>query len=169
MTSSAAPTHFVLRGWHVLAAMLAFFAAIIAVNVAFAVVAVRSFPGEDVRRSYLQGLNYNDTIAARRAQAALGWQANAVVRAGREGVYLEVDLRDRAGAPVNGATLAGELRWPTDARLDRALTFEASGAGRYVARLGVLGEGRWRLRAHAADAAGGALDFEAELQWRASH
>ena len=45
---------FVLRGWHVLAA--AFFGVIIAVNTAFITV-VRSFP---VRRSYTQGLSYNE-------------------------------------------------------------------------------------------------------------
>jgi nitrogen fixation protein FixH len=156
---------FELRGWHVLMAMLAFFGVIIAVNIAFAVIAVESFPGEDVRRSYLQGLQYNQTLAERRAQAALGWRAEADLQQQADGVALQVVMLTREGAPVRGATLAGELEWPTAARLDRTLAFEPAGEGRYIAPLGELQRGRWRLRARAESAEGGALDFEAELIW----
>jgi nitrogen fixation protein FixH len=159
------PAGFVLRGHHVLLGMLAFFAAIIAVNVSFAVIAVRSFPGEDVRRSYLQGLNYNETIAERRAQAALGWRADAVLAGNGADAAVVVNLRTSTGAPLNEAALSGELRWPADGRRDHALTFTRQGDGRYVAEAGALSPGRWRLRARAADTNGGALDFESELTW----
>lgn len=155
---------FEIRGWHVLAVILAFFAAIIAVNVTFAVYAVRSFPGEDVRRSYLQGLRYNDTLAERRAQAALGWRAVALLREEPAGALLEVRLTARDAA-IDGATLSGALEWPTSSQFDRSLNFEPLGGGRYVARLGDLTPGRWRLRARAESTAG-ALDFESELTWR---
>lgn len=155
---------FEIRGWHVLATILAFFATIIAVNVTFAVYAVRSFPGEDVRRSYLQGLHYNDTLTERRAQAALGWRVSTELRGDGDGAVLEVVLRTRDAAAINGAALTGELEWPTNSRLDHALTFEPQGGGRYVARLGVLNAGRWRLRARA-DQGSDALDFESELTW----
>jgi nitrogen fixation protein FixH len=156
---------FEIRGWHVLAALLGFFGAVIAVNAAFAVIAVQSFPGEDVRRSYLQGLQYNETLAERRAQAELGWQAVAAFEAATDGPVLEVSLHTRDGVPVEGAAIEGDLQWPTDARLDRALAFEPVGGGRYVARLAGLAEGRWRVRA-TARRDDGALDFEAELTWR---
>lgn len=159
------PAGFVLRGRHVLFGMLAFFAAIIAVNVSFAVVAVTSFPGEDVRRSYLQGLNYNETIAERRAQAALGWRADATLSRSAGDAVVVVNLSTRAGAPVDDATLSGELRWPADARRDHELIFTRQGDGSYLAPVGALPAGRWRLRARAADASGGALDFESELTW----
>ena len=136
-----------LRGVHVLFGLLAFFAAIIAVNVAFAVIAVRSFPGEDVRRSYLQGLRYNETLSMRRAQAEQGWRVTAVIRDVGERGVVEVVMTTRDGAPVVGADLTGELQWPTDARHDRALRFVAAGAGRYVAPATDLANGRWRLRA----------------------
>lgn len=152
-----------LKGWHVLAAMLAFFAAIIAVNVGFAIVAVESFPGEDVRRSYLQGLNYNDALAERRRQAALGWQASAALAGAGGQARLVVELHDRDGAPLSGLTLRGDLRWPADERLDRALAFAPDGEGRYVAPLDGLQPGYWRLRARAEGANDAALDFEAEL------
>jgi nitrogen fixation protein FixH len=162
------PAGFVLRGHHVLLGMLAFFAAVIAVNVSFAVIAVRSFPGEDVRRSYLQGLNYNETIAERRAQAALGWRADAVLAGSGPDATVVVNLSTRTGAPLNGATLSGELRWPADARRDQTLAFTRQGDGRYAASVGALAAGRWRLRARAADANGEALDFESELTWQPS-
>ncbi len=155
---------FEVRGWHVLATILAFFATIIAVNVTFAIYAVRSFPGEDVRRSYLQGLHYNDTLAERREQEALGWRASAALRNQSGDAILEVVLSARDAARVNGATLGGELEWPTNSQFDRALTFEPQGDGRYVARLGQMTSGRWRLRA-TAQRGNDKLDFESELIW----
>lgn len=157
---------FVLRGWHVLTLMLGFFGTVIAVNVTFVTLALGSFPGEDVRRSYLQGLNYNQTLAERREQAARGWQASAALREAEGGAVVEVVLRDAAGAPLNGLETTGALRWPNAERLDHALTFEGRGYGRYVAPVSALHPGRWMLRARAVDAQGEALDFEAELTWR---
>jgi nitrogen fixation protein FixH len=154
-----------VRGWHVLTAILGFFGVVIAVNAAFIVLAVQSFPGEDVRRSYLQGLHYNDTLAERRAQAALGWRADARLIEGSGGAAIEIVLRDHDDAPVEGAALEASLQWPTAARRDRALAFEAAGGGRYVARVEDLVPGRWRLRGRA-ERADGALDFESELTWR---
>lgn len=156
-----------IRGWHVLASMLAFFGAVIAVNVTFAVYAVRSFPGEDVRRSYLQGLRYNETLAERRIQAALGWTATTMLLADAGGALLEVRLTTRDGAPIEGASLQGELQRPATAQYDRGLSFEPLGRGRYVARLGALEAGRWRLRA-VAEKADAVLNFESELSWRTS-
>lgn len=156
---------FRIRGWHVLASLVLFFAAIIAINVAFAVAAVQTFPGEDERRSYTQGLHYNDVLAERHAQAEMGWRARGAFASTADGAQLVINLIDRAGRPIEGATLNGVLRWPPSESGDRALTFEPQGHGRYVARIGTLNAGRWDLRARAEDHAGRALDFEAELTW----
>jgi nitrogen fixation protein FixH len=156
---------FELKGAHVLLAMLAFFGAVIAVNVAFAVVAVGSFPGEDVRRSYMQGLNYNATLSDRRAQEARGWRASAGLRQAANGAELEVIVRDADGAPLDGLMLDGVLRWPSAERFDHALQFAPRGEGRYAAPVGALHAGRWVLRARAAGAETQSLDFEAELTW----
>ena len=154
-----------LRGAHVLFAMLMFFGGVIAVNVAFAILAVRSFPGEDVRRSYLQGLQYNEALAARRAQEAIGWRVQAALLHSGDAAALQVIVHDSKGAPLERVQVSGELRWPADGRLDRQLRFQDVGAGRYVATVATLHEGRWRLRARAEDEAGAARDFEAELTW----
>ena len=153
-----------LRGWHVLAMILAFFATVIAVNVTFAIYAVRSFPGEDVQRSYLQGLHYNNTLAERRAQQQLGWSAGALLRHEGEGAVLEVTLNARDSSAITNATINGYLEWPTSSQMDRTLRFESLGDGRYVASLADLAPGRWRLRARGESPAG-ALDFESELTW----
>ncbi len=157
-----------VRGWHVLAAMLGFFGIVIAVNVYFAVLAVGSFPGEDVTHPYIQGLEYNRTIAERRAQLRLGWRANAQLRRSSSGVALVIDLRQRDGSPLDGARVEGALRWPADAHRDHALTFQEEAPARYVAALGALGEGDWDLRARATRG-GDALDFEADLTWPSTH
>lgn len=154
-----------IRGPHVLAAILAFFATVIAVNITFIVFAVQSFPGEDVRRSYLQGLNYNQTIAERRTQAELGWTAAADLIEQDGAAAVEVTLRDRSGQPIENLTATGELRWPANAQFDQALVFEPRGEGRYLARVGDLAPGRWVLRARADRSDGAARDFEAELTW----
>ena len=155
---------FEIRGWHVLAGILAFFGAVIAVNVYFAVAAVTTFPGEDVTHPYIQGLEYNRTIAERRAQQAMGWQATAGLEGAAAQALLVLDLRQRDSAPLDGAHLDGVLRWPTDSHRDRALTFEQQGPGRYVAHLGALNEGDWDLRARATRGAD-VLDLEASLVW----
>lgn len=147
-----------------LAAMLAFFGAVVAVNAAFIVFAVGTFPGEDVRRSYMQGLHYNEVLEQRRVQHAQGWAATATLRGDEVEALLEVRMTAHDGAPLALAGLTAQLQRPATDALDRVLVFEPAGDGRYVARLGALPPGRWRLRAHA-EADSGALDFESELLW----
>lgn len=163
--SAVRETHFVLRGWHVLTGLLAFFGAVIAVNVLFAFAAVGTFPGEDVTHPYIQGLEYNRTLAEHRAQQAQGWRVTAALERAGGGAALAIELRRRDGAPLIGARLEGVLRWPADFHRDRRLSFRELGQGRYVADLAGLAEGDWDLRATATAANRGSLDFEADLRW----
>jgi nitrogen fixation protein FixH len=166
MAETARPP-FEIRGVHVLVAMIAFFGLIIATNVAFSIIAIRSFPGEDAPRAYVQGLRYNETLESRAAQAALRWRASAdlVERAGRAG--LEVRLLDAAGAPIAGATVTGELRRPATDRDDRTLAFVSMGDGLYRAELVDLAQGVWRFRGEAQNGAQ-RFEFERRLTWRSS-
>ncbi|MEL7028643.1 MAG: FixH family protein, partial [Pseudomonadota bacterium] len=108
---------FQLKGWHVLAALLSFFGTVFAVNAVFVTQAVRTFPGEQVEKSYLQGLEYNKVLEERAAQTALGWTASldrAEIADG--GLRLAVRVTDANGAPVPGLQVNGVLRRPAAAR-----------------------------------------------------
>lgn len=129
-----------ITGRHVLIMVLGFFAVTIAVNAVFITQAFRTFRGEDVPRSYMQGVAYNETLAAREAQAALGWTAMADARL--DGVSL--DVADAEGDPVTGLALTGRLRHPADANRDIVLTLTETAPGRYTAAYEAP-PGSWRL------------------------
>ncbi len=132
-----------LRGWHVLVMILLFFGVTIGVNATFITMAVRTHPGEDVPRSYYQGLNYNETLNRRHAQAELGWTARVNVVDTR----LLVEVRDAEGAPVSGLLLTGTLIHPTDTGRDCPLAFGEARSGVYEVTLPCADAGQWHLRA----------------------
>ena len=137
-----------LKGWHVLLIMLGFFGVMFAVNGVFLYHAITSFPGEDVKKSYVQGLNYNETLAARAAQAELGWTAEA----GLDGDTLVFRLQDADGAPVSNQLVVGELRRTISQGEDRVVAFRAAPAGEYHADTSDLSAGRWAVRIRVLDA-----------------
>ncbi len=136
---------FTIKGWHVLAAMVAFFGIIIAMNTVFMTFAFKTFPGEETRRSYVQGLEYNRVIEARRAQAELGWTASTNLTA----EFALVEILDATGQPVTGLRLVGTLQHPADMNQDRELTFTEIRSGVYAAGADNLPEGQWTLAARA--------------------
>ncbi|OAB60448.1 hypothetical protein AY599_28675 [Leptolyngbya valderiana BDU 20041] len=150
---------FRLKGWHVLAAMVAFFGVIFTVNAIFITVALDTFPGEETRRSYVQGLAYNDVIAEREAQAEIGWTAAANLTA----TQVLVAVNDADGAPVTNLALTGVLQHPANMQLDRALAFEELRPGVYASDAQGLDEGLWTLTAEAE----GDIPFALERElWR---
>lgn len=136
---------YTVKGWHVLAVMIAFFGVIIAVNTVFITFAVKSFPGEETRRSYVQGLEYNAVIEARQAQAELGWTATANLTPDRA----LIEVRDSEGIAVTGLRLVGSLQHPANMALDRDLVFTEVREGVYSAGAEGLSAGRWTLTASA--------------------
>ena len=66
---------FRLTGWRVLAIFVVFFSVVIGVDTLFSVFALRTFSGEAAKDPYEAGILFNQTLAKRRAEAALGWQA----------------------------------------------------------------------------------------------
>lgn len=151
---------FRLNGWHVLAGIVTFFTVVIAVDVTFSVLALRTFPGQVSVTPYEDGLLYNRRIAQLEAQERLGWRAAA----GAEPGQVALEFRDRQGRPVTALAITGRLQRPaTDAgRID--LRFVTVGAGRYVATTGKI-SGAWDLTAEAKGAAGGAFVAERRLTW----
>lgn len=155
-----------IQGRHVLVAMLLFFGAVIAVDLAFTIVAVRSFPGEDERRSYLQGLRYNDVLAERERERALGWHASASINE-RDGAQLSIVLTDSVGEPIRNASVTATLQRPASDREDRTLVLPDAGGGSYSVPLGALAPGVWRLRAVALHG-GQRLQIDRRLEWRST-
>lgn len=153
----------IIRGKHVLMGMLAFFGVIISVNLVFVYFALGTWTGLSTENAYQKGLNYNETIAARDAQRALGWQGAVTVEAAADGSeLLTVVLRDHDGRPLPDLIVSAQLRRPTNENYDESLTLEEGTAGAYSATLSLPLRGNWdlTLSASRAGAAPEATPFE---------
>ena len=150
----------VWNGYHILFALIAFFAVIFSVDGFFIVKAVTTFRGEDEQMPYLQGIAYNDTLDRRILQARLGWTARiAATRAGRDGVRIELLLLDRAGKPAPNVNIVAELKHPSDAEKDRRIELHRTANGQYAGAANSIDTGVWDLVVTAQDAP--ATPFEA--------
>ena len=70
-------------------------------------------------------------------------------------------LKDKAGAPVSGEALTGELRHPMDEERDHAIAFQMQGQGIYVGHVPHVDAGRWDVGGDAQNRQGGAVRGEA--------
>ena len=131
-------------GKHALAVFVGAFGVIIAVNLALAYSAVKTFPGLEVKNSYVASQQFNDR---RDSQEALGWTVNVKATGG----LLILSITDKAGNPVRVAELDAVLGRATHVKEDTKPEFTFDGSA-YVAKA-ELGAGNWNLRmvAKAAD------------------
>lgn len=160
MSDVRAQPGFRLTGWHVLAMIVAFFVAVIGVDASFAVLAVKTFPGEVSVTPYEDGLLYNKKLAQMAAQEQLGWRAAAATDG--DGVVLE--MRDASGRPLSGLSVSGDLQRPATETGRRMLRLREVAPGRYVSgRAGLTGA--WDLTATALDARGHRFEAERRLMW----
>ncbi len=132
-----------ITGWHVLAVFGLAFGVIISVNVILAVNAVKTFPGLEVKNSYVASQTFDDE---RDAQVALGWDVSASLEGNDLALRIVQD-----GAPIapiieeatfGRATNVQQDQTPEFRFVDGALRAEVEG-----------GSGNWnlRLRARAPD------------------
>lgn len=121
-------------GWHMLAAMIAFFAVVIGVNTVMATAATRTFGGKVVENSYVATQKFNGWLDKAAAQERLGWTVKVSGDGGRATV-----------ATIPGARLTGIAAHPLGRLGDETLTFTEEAPGRYVAHQ-LLPHGRWNLR-----------------------
>ena len=147
-----------LKGWHVLLCFFGFFGLMFAVNGVFLYHAITSFPGEDVKKSYVQGLDYNRTLSARRAQQELGWTAQA----GYDQGELVFQLRDRADRIIYAHRVDAEIRRVATAQGDRTLQLNRSASGEYSADVSDLEAGQWTVRFTVLSEDSGEIVFEAQ-------
>jgi nitrogen fixation protein FixH len=125
-----------LTGRKVLMVAAGAFAVILAANLTLAFSAVGTFPGLEVRNSYVASQGFD---ARRQAQQALGWDASVAYGAQE----LVLTLTGPDGAQVQPETLAVRVGRPTMAAADQILDMTLTEAG-YVAPV-VLERGEWRV------------------------
>ncbi|SLN34019.1 FixH family protein [Roseisalinus antarcticus] len=129
-----------ITGKHVFLGMAGAFGIIIAVNVLMATQALRTFPGLEVKNSYVASQTFD---VDRAAQEALGWDVSARV----EGSDLLLSISDAAGQPVNPVSVSGTFGRATSVRDDQVPAFVFDGT---VLRAPVeAGPGNWNLRLEA--------------------
>lgn len=149
-------SEFRLKGWHVLAMLLAFFGVIFTVNGIMMTIALRTMPGLDARNGYDISQTFNRNELARAdAQANRAWQSDARLILSRGQLDLRVQFQTREGKPVENLTVTVLLAHPAARRLDRSVTLAALGNGAYTARLGDVDQGGWGLVIEAKDQNGG--------------
>ena len=124
-------------GRHALMVFGGAFTVIIGVNIALAVNAVKTFPGLEVKNSYVASQEFD---VRRDAQQALGWSVYA--SATQDQVKLEIS--DADGNPVEVAKLTATLGRATHVKDDQQPDFQFDGAA-YVAPA-ELGDGNWNIR-----------------------
>jgi nitrogen fixation protein FixH len=129
----------------VMGCLVAFFLVVAGVNAIMIRAALSTFPGTEVKNSYVASQTYNAEIAASRFQSERHWQVDAALRRAMSGAMLEVTVRDAVGRSVNGLDLDVKLAHPVDARLDHPGVMREPEPGRYLVEFGEVRPGVWNL------------------------
>jgi nitrogen fixation protein FixH len=138
-----------LTGWHALAIFGGAFTVIITVNLFLAFSAVSTFPGLEVKNSYIASQSFDDRRAE---QESLGWEVYAEAKDG----LVILSIKDDQGKPVQAGTLDAVLGRATHVQDDRTPEFAFDGRA-YVARE-TLAPGNWNIRMKATSLDGVAFE-----------
>ena len=128
-----------LTGRKVLIIVVSFFAVIIGVNIFMAWSAIGTFPGLEVKNTYVASQSFD---AERAAQEALGWEVSAEIVE----TALRLDIRGPDGAPAEVSALNATLGRATQRTDDQDLMFSQNSLGAHVANVGAIDVGKWELR-----------------------
>jgi len=131
-----APKEF--TGRHMAVLMGLFFGTIIAVNIALAIIANTTWTGLVVANSYVESQRFNEVTARRQQELDMGWQS----RLTHDSSGLSIDLENRDGKPITGATVTAMVGRPAFEAEDRTVTFTENGAGHYQVEID-LAAGIW--------------------------
>jgi nitrogen fixation protein FixH len=143
-----------LTGRHVFAITAGAFAVIIGVNLVLAVKAVTTFPGLEVKNSYIAGQGFD---ARKAAQEALGWTLTPVYKDGQ----VILIFTDRDGLPVKVRDLQVLIGRTTEASQDQWPAFR-QGHDVYAADV-VLAQGKWMVKVTARAADGTLFEQRTEV------
>ncbi|CAN1563260.1 COG5456 Predicted integral membrane protein linked to a cation pump [Rhabdaerophilaceae bacterium] len=143
---------FVLKGKHVLIALLCFFGVVFTVNGIMMSIALTTMPGLDARNGYDVSQQFNRNEFARgAAQADKGWQSDASLALSGTMLNLSIAFRSREGRPITGVAVKVHLAHPASRRLDRLVSLTSLDNGIYVARVENIEPGAWGLSIEADD------------------
>ena len=131
-----------ITGKHVLVFTVSAFAVIIAVNALMAYKAISTFPGLEVKNSYVASQTFD---AERAAQEALGWKM--VPEYDPAAKEMRLTFTDSAGMPVTVAGLSVLIGRTTSSAQDSRPDFVRE-AGVYVGKAD-LGMGKWMMQVEA--------------------
>lgn len=129
-----------LKGWHVATIFCGAFAVIIAANLTLAYNAVQTFPGLEVKNSYVASQHFD---ADRAAQERLNWTTQVRFEDG----VVRLRFTDDTGASIRVGMLDATIGRATHVSDDRALDWRWSGTD-YTADA-ELASGNWNLRLNA--------------------
>lgn len=136
---------FRLSGRMVLGALIGFFVVVAGMNALMMTIAIRTMPGVDVKSAYETSQRFNGEIARMQAQAERGWTAEAQLSRSGTDALVALSLRDRAGAPVTGLSVAARLEHPASRRQDHEADLDERAPGVYRAGIPAVHGGGWTL------------------------
>lgn len=139
-----------LTGKGVLAWFLGFFALVFVANGAFVYFAHSSWTGLDRKDAYREGLAYNQTLAAAKAQKELGWVSELELEKREGGTYrMTATFADGEDAAIFGLEVVVRIRRPATDAFDRTAMLESIGEGRYAADIALPEPGQWDVEVEA--------------------
>lgn len=126
---------------------VAMFLVVLAANGTMVAFSISSWTGVVTESHYLDGLAYNDRLAAQEAQDSLGWQMQLTSEqlTGNR-LAVQVDLRDGEGAALWADQVKVRALRPTHSGHDLTAVLLASDAGRYAGEIELPLPGQWDLR-----------------------
>ena len=137
VTAKKPPLKDRLIPWYFVAA----FAVVFVVNGIFAYVAVSTNQGVVIEHPYETGLAYDDVLAEKYRQEALGWQSLVSYDHGA----LQFVLHDAQGKPISGATVTAHIERPIEKGIVKDVFLYETKAGQYQADLSFPTKGQWDI------------------------
>lgn len=142
-------------GWHALAWLIGLFSLMFAVNGIFLYHAITSYPGEDMPKSYVQGLNYNTVLSERKSQSELQWTAQL----GIDRQELVLRIIDKDGNPIGGRKVEVLMRRPATTASDTTILMQPNDNSEYRTNVGGLENGEWEAVVSIYAIEGNMVDF----------
>lgn len=98
---------------------IAFFATFILADIAFFIVAKKTWRGKYTENSYQKGKDYNEVLQQIKAQKDLGWRFEIKFKQKAKNLAdLSLCLFDKNNNKINDAKVAVKLRWPVQEGFD---------------------------------------------------